>query len=429
MTQTQKIQLRQSEVRQKLNAILGVDDRTADQTAELETLTAEAQGLEVEYRAAVVAEPPADDDGTRTPTGDPEERERMEIRDRARLARFVDAAISGRAVDGAEAEVAAAFGCPGAVPLAMFETRERQPEERAVTPSPATAATSLGAIVPAMFQRSAAAWLGVDMPSVAAGDAGFAVVGTSVTGGVKAKSAESAETEGAITVTTAQPRRITGAFRFTREDAARLSGMEGALRENLSSVLSDAADGQAVNGSGAGDGTINGLIAILTAAAAPAAGVEDFARYNAAMLSHVDGVFATDRTGVRGLLGAATYRHAAGVFTGATSEVSALDYLTGEVRRRPSVEPHPGRVVEYPEGDHQAQQPGWGSRGGHAGLGRSHPDPRRHHRGEKGRDRRHRPDAGRRRESCCDPARSCRTRSGWRRCRTCGPARGAARRW
>ena len=213
MTQTQKIQLRQSEVRQKLNAILGADDRTAEQTAELETLTAEAQGLEVEYRAAVVAEPPSDDDTTGgTPAGDPEERERMEVRDRARLARFVDAAISGRAVDGAESEVAAAYGCPGAVPLAMFETRERQPEERAVTPAPATAATNLGAIVPAMFQRSAAAWLGVDMPSVAAGDAGFAVVGTSVTGGVKAKSAESAETEGAITVTTAQPRRVSGAF-------------------------------------------------------------------------------------------------------------------------------------------------------------------------------------------------------------------------
>ena len=368
MTQTQKVQLRQSEVRQKLNELLGVESRTDEQTAELGTLTAEAQGLEVEYRAAVVAEPPADDDTTGAPAGDPEERERIEIRSRARLARFMDAAISGRAVDGAEAEVAAAFGCPGAVPLVMFETRERQPEERAVTPSPATAATSLGAIVPAMFQRSAAAWLGVDMPSVAAGDAGFAVVGTSVTGGVKAKSAESAETEGAITVTTAQPRRITGAFRFTREDAARLSGMEGALRENLSSVLSDAADGQAVNGSGAGDGTINGLIAILTAAAAPAAGVEDFARYNAAMLSHVDGVFATDRTGVRGLLGAATYRHAAGVFTGATSEVSALDYLTekfGGVRlsnRIPAASSNIQKAIirrSNPAGDRVAVMPVW----------------------------------------------------------------------
>ena len=368
MTQTQKVQLRQSEVRQKLNELLGVEERTAEQTAELGTLTAEAQSLEVEFRAAVAAEPPADDDGTRTPTGDPEERERMEIRDRARLARFMDAAISGRAVDGAESEVAAAYGCPGAVPLAMFETRERQPEERAVTPAPATAATSLGAIVPAMFQRSAAAWLGVDMPSVAAGDAGFAVVGTSVTGGVKAKSAESAETEGAITVSTAQPRRITGAFRFTREDAARLSGMESALRENLSSVLSDAADGQAVNGSGTDDGTINGLLAILTAAAAPAANVEDFARYNAAMLSHVDGVFATDRTGVRALLGAATYQHAAGVFTGANSEVSALDYLTekfGGVRlsnRIPAASSNIQKAIirrSNPAGDRVAVMPVW----------------------------------------------------------------------
>ena len=367
MTQTQKVQLRQSAVRQKINDLLGVEDRSAEQTTELEALTGEAQTLEVEYRAALVAEPP--DDDTTSPAGDPETRERLEIRDRSSLANYLDAAIRGRAVDGAESECAAAYDCPaGAVPLAMFEARERQPETRAATPAPATVATTLAAPVPALFQRSAAAWLGISMPTVGTGDAGFAVVGTSVTGGPKAKSAAAAETEGAFTVTTAQPRRITGSFRFTREDAARLSGMESALRENLSSVLSDAADGQAVNGSGSGDGTINGLLAIMADPSAPAASAETFARYNAALLSHVDGTFAVDRTGVRALVGAATYRHAGGVFRSDETDLTALDFLTerfGGVRlsnRIPAASANIQQAIirrSNPAGDRVAVMPVW----------------------------------------------------------------------
>ena len=81
----------------------------------------------------------------------------------------------------------AAFGCSGKVPLEMFESNGV--ESRAVTPSPATSDQVIARpIVPAIFQRSAAAWLGIDMPAVANGDAGYRRFGsTSVTGGPKAK--------------------------------------------------------------------------------------------------------------------------------------------------------------------------------------------------------------------------------------------------
>ena len=122
--------------------------------------------------------------------------------------------------------------------------------------------------------KSAAAWLGIDMPAVANGDAGFVVLGTSLSGGPKAKSAAADEQAGAFVVTTAQPRRVTGSFKFTAEDAARLDGMESALTMNLSSVLSDALDNQAINGSGSGDGSINGLFNRLSDPSAPATGQE-----------------------------------------------------------------------------------------------------------------------------------------------------------
>ena len=54
----------------------------------------------------------------------------------------------------------------------MFE--RRGVEERVLTPSPSTSDQVIARpITPAIFQRSAAAWLGIDMPAVANGDAGF----------------------------------------------------------------------------------------------------------------------------------------------------------------------------------------------------------------------------------------------------------------
>ena len=327
MTAKQKIEISMSEGRTKLNALLDIasEERTAEQLAEVGSLSESLQSLETDYRAAILAEPKTESVETEV---DAEARERREIRSKAKLAGFIGAALEDRRIDGAELEVSQAFGCKaGRVPLEMFE-RERE-EHRVITPSPSTSDQVIARpIVPAIFQRSAAAWLGVDMPSVGAGDAGYITLGTSVTGGPKAKSSASDETAGAFVVTSAQPRRLTGSFRFTAEDAARLSGLEDSLSANLSSVLSDALDNQAVNGSGSGDGTINGLLAILANPNAPATGQETFARYVAAIGSHVDGTFAVDLGGVRVLVGAATYRHAISVFRSDESAMTAEGWAT-----------------------------------------------------------------------------------------------------
>ena len=304
----------------------------------------------------------------RTRDGDGENRERRELRGRSRLAKYVSAALDGLPVQGAEAELSAAAGCPGAVPLELFETRREATEHRAITPAPATTDESLAPIVPAIFDRSAAAWLGIEMPTVGTGDAGYPVLSTSLTGAPLAKSAEAAETAGAFTVTMAQPRRISGAFRFTVEDAARLSGMEAALRANIGSVLSDELDNQAINGSGSGDGTVNGLLNILTDPAAPAATEESFARYVAAAASHVDGLFAADLGGIRQLVGVQTYGHMAGEFRSNNDSTTAEGWLmdrTGGVRtsRRiaaPAVNIQQAIIRRSnPAGDRAAVMPVW----------------------------------------------------------------------
>ena len=326
MTATQKIQLAMSESRSQLNALLDVaiEERTDPQKAEVVSLSEHLQNLEPELRSAILAEP---EQPETLDTEKPEARERRELRGKAKLSGFVAAVLEDRRLDGAESECSAAFGCSGKVPLEMFESNGV--EARAVTPSPGTSDQVLARpIIPAIFQRSAAAWLGVDMPAVGAGDAGYVVLGTSLTGGPKAKSAAADETAGAFTVTTAQPRRITGSFKFTQEDAARLAGMEDALNMNLSSVLSNALDNQAINGSGTGDGTINGLLAILTNPSAPASNAETFQRYVVALGSHVDGTFAVDLGGVRMLVGAAVYRHMVSVFRAPESAMTAEGFAT-----------------------------------------------------------------------------------------------------
>ena len=368
MTNAQKLALRLSEIRQKLNELSGKDELTEAETEEMRRLSAEYPKTEERHRASLISESVEEAEAMDREDGDGEDRERSELRSRSRLAKYVSAALDGLPVQGAEAELSAAAGCPGAVPLELFETRQEATEHRAVTPAPATTDEGLAAIVPAIFDRSAASWLGIEMPTVPVGDAGYPVLSTSLTGGVVAKSAEADESAGAFTVTMAQPRRISGAFKFTVEDAARLSGMEEALRSNIGSVLSDELDKQALNGSGTGDGTLNGLLNILTDPSAPAAGAETFARYVSAAASHVDGLFSVDLGGVRQLVGVQTYGAMAAAFRAnedATTAEAWLMQRTGGVRTSRRIAAPASNIQQAivrrsnPMGDRVAVMPVW----------------------------------------------------------------------
>ena len=333
MTRKDKITLRQSEIRTELSALLDTDveKRSEDFGDKVGKLTKEMQGLELELRAAVTLEGTDAEPVETRSEGDAEAREKRELLGKVSLAGYIRSAISGKAPDGAEAEASDAFGCPGLVPVALFELERRSEkpdglETRAVTPAPGTTGRTLAPTVPALFDQSVAAWLGIEMPTVGGGTPGYPVVSTNLTGGMKAKSAAAAETEGAITVTTASPKRLTGSFKITREDLAVLPSLETTLRQNLMRVLSDALDGQLLNGNNVG-ANLNGLFEQLTDAAVPEVNAETFARYVAALASHIDGLFATTQQDVRALVGPHTYRHMASTFATNDDSMSASTYL------------------------------------------------------------------------------------------------------
>ena len=302
MTRVQKLQIRQSEVREKLNELLGVDDRNEDQQAELEKLTGEAQKLEPELRAALAAEPDPKISTTETEHVDPETRERLELRSRATLGGFLLAALQGRLPGGVEAEYGAACGAPaGQVPLDLFEqdrpaveTRERELRADAATPLPATGpGATLAPIQPFVFAPSIARTLGIEMPSVGSGAYSTMTISTALTAAAKAKDGAQESTAAALTPATAKPRRIAARLTLRVEDIAEIGvgNFESALRQNASMALSDKYDEQCVSGDGTSP-NVEGLTKQLTDPENPTT-VADFDAFVSAFADSIDGLWAS----------------------------------------------------------------------------------------------------------------------------------------
>ena len=132
MTNRQKLEIEQSEKRQKINEILGKPERTEQDRNELEALTKRAQEIEIEYRAATVAE--GEEEGrARGEFRDKQDGESAEIRalfGRVTLNDYLTPARAGNGIVGAAVELAAALKVPtigpnggAAIPFDMLECR------------------------------------------------------------------------------------------------------------------------------------------------------------------------------------------------------------------------------------------------------------------------------------------------------------------
>lgn len=312
MSPRQRIEIRQSEIREEVAGILGQETRSDEDREKLANLTTELRGLEVEHRAAIVSDPEPETETRETPAGEtPEDRELEELRSGFSVGRLLHCLAGRGTVTGREAEYLEHRQLShNQIPLNVWET---PPETRAATPSPDTADRAMRPIVPAIFDQSVAPFLGIEIPMVGTGDAAFPILSTSLTADAKEKGEAAPETAGAFTVKTASPRRVTGSFLLQVEDTARLAGMEQALRNNLSAVLADKVDDRIINGTASGDGTIHGLLAQLTDPTAnfPASGAPGYADFLKAAASLIDGKQAVDEAGVSVLFGLETYRIAA----------------------------------------------------------------------------------------------------------------------
>ena len=322
-----RIMARQSETRERLNHLLVIDEPSDAETRELADLRVKAQSIEVELREALDDPESASEPGEPgAATVDPETRERLEIRERTGIAHFVNAAIGGRAVDGAAAEYAAAVGVPamGHVPMAIFR-EGRRPETRAVTPGPAVDGVVAPA-VPYVFERSAAAALGIAMPSTGSGQVQIPRITTAPPADTLAKDAAAPSTAAAVALDNQSPKRISGQFEIRVEDLAVYAALEDVLGEAMQGSLSDELDKEVFSGAAAG---LNGLftqatdVAIASAAETYASGIARFAAL-------VDGKHAYSLADVRAVIGPSTFARYMSVFANTNKgDVPLYDYLAG----------------------------------------------------------------------------------------------------
>ena len=311
MTDLQKLAIRASELRSKLNTLAGAEELSDEQRVEVDTLTAEYTDVEARVRAATVA---ADDDTTVAIVEDAEGRELRELIAGSDLGGIFAAAIEHRSTSGQTSELQQHYGLtPNQVPLALLESR-------AVTPAPTDTGASQAAIIPGVFPDACAAFLGVDMPTVPVGDAVFPVLTTNATVGRKgtASSDAIAETTGSFSVEVLSPERLQASFFYRRTDAARFATMGESLRQNLNEALADGLDKEIIAGT-------NGLLTSTNLPNHNVSAVTTYALYRSQLAySRVDGKYASTAKDLRILFGSDTLAHAAAQYRGSNDNQDAL---------------------------------------------------------------------------------------------------------
>ena len=313
MTRLNRLRLRQSELRQKIGALLDTELEKRSETfdADLTKLSNEARSLETELQAALIVEPDAVTVETRADTPDRETRELAELTARASAGAIYAAALEQRSTDGATLELQQHYGLGfNQVPLAMLETR-------AVTPAPTNTGASQQAILLPVFAEGDAAYLGVDMPTVPVGDAVFPVLTNRPTvGGPHTGDTLVAETTGTFESDVLVPGRIQASYFYLRTDRARFAGMDEALRQALNSGLSEALDVK----------VIAQIVTDVTRTAVSAA--DSFASYRKRLVYDViDGRFASVEGDVRVLVGSPTLANMSGLYRGNSADDSAVDSI------------------------------------------------------------------------------------------------------
>ena len=235
MTNSQRLTIRSSEIRARLNELSGLEELDEAERSELDSLSQTYKDTEAQLRVALLSEGETERRALAT-APDAKVRERAQLLERANVGMIFDAALEQRQTDGAERELQTEYGLQAnQIPLAMLEVRAT-----ATANAPANVGQNQAEIVPVVFPQSATAFLGVDLPIVGVGEVVYPVMTapTSHADSV-AENTEVTDTTATFSADVLSPGRVQRSFTYSREDAAKFAGMDAALRTNLQAGLSD----------------------------------------------------------------------------------------------------------------------------------------------------------------------------------------------
>ena len=320
MTNLQRLQLRASEIRTRLAELGGMDVQTTETRSEIGTLRTEYLDVETRSQALMVAE----DEPIETRSEDAEDLELRNLELQSNVGELFDAVLEQRAIDGPIRELQQHHHLgANQIPISLLRQPEGELETRTSggTPAPSNTGRNQNPIIPAVFPQAAASFLGIPQPTVPVGEAVFTVLSTSASPGTPAEGAAQSHSAAAFSAEVLSPARIQASLFYTREDRAKLRGMDSALRRNLNMALGDKLDDEILTGT-------NGLLTGTILANHAASAVTDFAGYRTNLTyGRVDGQYASVAGDVRVLMGSGTYAHASGIYRSDNADYSALDAL------------------------------------------------------------------------------------------------------
>jgi len=340
MTNLQRLELRASEIRQRLNELSGLEtgELTDETRSEMDTLSTEYADVERQKRAAILAgDTPSE---TPEPSGDAETREIDGLIQRAEIRAYLASAASGEPVKGAERELRQAILGDGApdtdMPIDVLLPLASELETRA------DASTDVGSaiqhnqqnIVGRIFAETSGAYMGVQRPSVLVGESHYIALTGGATADVRsdgvAKDAEAAT----FTSESVAPVRLTARYLFGVETTARIRGFEEALRADIRTVLGDKLDVMALNGQAAVNNVspaIKGIISELPDPTDPTTEAA-WTDYLSLYPEQVDGKTSMDGSNVRLLVNPETFKHAHGLQIATSGELLRRELPTGRFR-------------------------------------------------------------------------------------------------
>ena len=338
MTLAQRLAVRLSEIRQRLNEIAGLegDAMTAEVRNEADILAAEFKNAETQHRSAIIAEGEEQRaaEGLHG-DGDGEPAEVRALLSRVGIHDYLNPAAGGVGLNGPAAELNAAMkvatvGRSGGIliPWRMLEC----PEHRAA-PAPRgearvfTTTTNLDGgtaqrpILQRLFGMDILGALGVRIDTVPAGMTEWPLLTGGVAPTQKAEgTAADAAAAAAFTTETLTPKRLTGKYEFTHEQAAQVADIEQALRRDLADAVKSKMSDLILNG----DESTNahepgGFYTKIAAPTAPTAEAT-YAAYAGVHATAVDGIHASMETEVSSVIGTESYVHAASLYQTGSGE-------------------------------------------------------------------------------------------------------------
>ena len=240
MLKSQELTIKLSEKRQKINDLLGKDERSETEINELDDLTKSVQGLEVEFRAALTAEDAALNDAKALFGDDGQGAEIRQLRGRATLQNYVLSALEHRGPSGVEGELNAALGISQSNRFPLVLLAGKEPEKRATSDTD----TSVDARpwLDRLFAETAAAYLGISFTSVSPGVANYPITTAGGAGAQRGRTEAAAAAAWTVGVTELKPARNAIHLEYSKEDDLRIPMLEEALIRDLRMALTEAID-------------------------------------------------------------------------------------------------------------------------------------------------------------------------------------------